>query len=344
MATDPHGLTEGGSDLTGTNSQPILKPQTGRAVSARKAIRRKEAFSVLLRDIIRDRQLYLLLLPAVLYILLFHYWPMYGVQIAFKDFRANLGIWGSEWVGLKHFLRFFRSPNFWRLLRNTVGLSAYSLVAGFPVPIILAIALNEVRSMAFKRIVQTTIYAPHFISTVVMCGMVVIFLNRERGIINHMVALLGGQRLAYMTRPGWFPTVYVLSGIWQNAGWGTVIYFAALSSIDPQIVEAAMIDGANRLQKIWYIDLPSLAPTITILLILNLGGLLSVGFEKVLLLQNDLNMQTADVIATYVYRIGLLGFQFSYSSAIGLFNSLINFILLLSANSLARRTGETSLW
>lgn len=304
----------------------------------------RAALRALFADVIRNYQLYLLLLPAVVYILVFHYWPMYGVQIAFKDFRASLGIWGSEWVGLKHFARFFQAHNFWQLLRNTLWLSLYSLIVGFPVPIILAIMLNEVRGMTFKKVVQTTIYAPHFISTVVMAGMIVMFLNHDKGLINHLVALLGGTRVDYMTRPEWFPTIYVLSGVWQNAGWGTIIYFAALSTIDPEIVEAAMIDGANRLQKIWHIDLPGIAPTITILFILNLGGLLSVGFEKVLLLQNPLNMQTADVISTYVYRVGLLGGQFSYSSAIGLFNSVINFVLLLAANTLARRMGETSLW
>ncbi len=322
-----------------------IRKRAGRGdISVRLTARPKTALSLLLRDIVRDHQLYLLLLPAVVYVLVFHYWPMYGVQIAFKDFRASLGIWGSEWVGLKHFLRFFQSPNISQLIRNTLGLSLYSLVAGFPVPIILAILLNEVKSAAFKRTVQTTIYAPHFISTVVMSGMVVMFLNHDKGIINHLVALLGGRRADYMTQPRWFPTIYVLSGIWQNAGWGTIIYFAALSTIDPQVVEAAMIDGASRLQKIWHIDLPGIAPTITILLILNLGGLLSVGFEKVLLLQNALNMETADVISTYVYRVGLLGAQFSYSSAIGLFNSVINFVLLLAANGLARRSGQTSLW
>lgn len=329
--------------MAGLDTQSVRKPAGKGGVSAGGGARRKSALGLFLKDIIRDYQLYLLLLPAVVYILVFQYWPMYGVQIAFKDFRASLGIWGSEWVGLKHFTRFFQAHNFSSLIRNTLWLSLYSLVAGFPLPIILAIMLNEVRNLTFKRTVQTTIYAPHFISTVVISGMIVMFLNHDRGIINHLVAVLGGQRADYMTQARWFPTIYVLSGIWQNAGWGTVIYFAALSNIDP-LVEAAMIDGANRLQKIWHIDLPGIAPVITILLILNLGGLLSVGFEKVLLLQNPLNMPTADVVSTYVYRIGLLGGQFSYSSAIGLFNSLINFILLLLANTLARRTGETSLW
>lgn len=328
-----------------TNTRAIKRPTTVSSYP-RDAAGRKAAPPVgsLLKDIIRDYQLYLLLLPALLYILIFHYWPMYGVQIAFRDYRASLGFWQSPWVGMKHFTRFFQAPNFLQLLTNTLGLSLYSLVAGFPVPIILAIMLNEVRSTPFKRSVQTIIYAPHFISTVVMCGMIVMFLNPERGIINHLVALLGGPRLDYMTKPEWFKTIYVLSGIWQNAGWGTVIYFAALSTVDPQIVEAAMIDGANRLQKIWFIDLPAIAPTIIILLVLNIGGLLSVGFEKVLLLQNELNMKSADVISTYVYRIGLLGGQFSYSSAIGLFNSVVNFVLLLLANGISRRVSETSLW
>jgi putative aldouronate transport system permease protein len=330
--------------LPSLENQRVDRLAGGSRSLPRPLARPKSAFRLFVRDVIRDYQLYLLLLPAVVYILVFHYWPMYGVQIAFKDFRASLGIWGSEWVGFRHFVRFFQSPNFLQLIRNTLGLSVYSLVAGFPIPIILAILLNEVRSTALKKTVQTTIYAPHFISTVVMAGMIVMFLNHDKGIINHLVALLGGDRADYMTQPKWFPTIYVFSGIWQNAGWGTIIYFAALSTIDPQVVEAAMIDGASRLQKIWHIDLPGIAPTITILLIMNLGGLLSVGFEKVLLLQNALNMETADVISTYVYRVGLLGAQFSYSSAIGLFNSVINFVLLLAANGLARRSGQTSLW
>ncbi len=297
-----------------------------------------------LKRVIQDHQLYLLILPSFIFIIIFHYIPIYGIQIAFKDFSTSMGIWGSSWVGLKHFERFFAMPFFWRLIGNTLGISMYGLIVGFPIPIILSIMINEVKNSKFKRAVQMVSYAPHFISTVVISGMIILFLNYDRGLINHIVAFLGGPRIDYMTSPRWFKTIYVFSGIWQSAGWGTIIYLAALSAIDPQIAESARIDGANKLQRIWHVDIPGIAPTIVILLILNMGSLLSVGFEKVLLLQNSLNMRSSDVISTYVYRTGLLGGQFSFSSAIGLFNSLTNFIMLVLVNRIARRLTETSLW
>jgi putative aldouronate transport system permease protein len=269
---------------------------------------------------------------------------MYGLQIAFKDFTASMGINGSPWVGVRHFIRFFSLPNFWSLIGNTLGLSIYQLIVGFPMPILLAVMINEVRNKKFKKAVQMITYAPHFVSTVVMCGMITLFLNQDKGIINHLIALFGGTRIDFMIKPEWFKTVFVFSGVWQNTGWGTIIYLAALSSIDPQLVESCRIDGANRLQKIWYVDLPGIAPTIIILLILNMGNLLSIGFEKVLLLQNSLNMGASDVISTYVYRIGLIGGEFSFSAAIGLFNSVINFILLIIVNQISRKVGQTSLW
>ncbi len=298
----------------------------------------------MVRNWIRDYQLYILLLPAIVYILIFAYGPMYGLLIAFKDFRVSIGVWGSPWVGLEHFVRFITAPNFWTIISNTIGVSVYQLAVGFPIPILLAIGINEVSNRLFKKSVQMVTYMPHFISTVVISGMIVLFLDQDRGIINHLISFLGGPRISYMTEPEWFKTIFVFSGIWQHAGFGTIIYLAALSSVDPQQIEAATIDGANRLQKIIHVDLPAIVPVIVILLILDLGTLLSVGFEKALLLQNPLNMESADIIQTYVYRVGLIGGQFGYSTAIGLFNAIINFILLIAANRISRKVNETSLW
>lgn len=304
----------------------------------------KISFNKSFLKIFNDYQLYLLILPSFVYIIIFHYIPMYGMQIAFRDFRSDLGFSGSPWIGLKHFITFFEHPTFWELIKNTLGISIYQLIAGFPVPIILACMLNEVRSKHFKRTVQMVTYAPHFISVVVMCGMIILFLNQDKGVINHIIDLFGGQRQNFIEKPEWFKTVYVFSGIWQSAGWGSIIYMAALSGVDSEVIESVRIDGANRLQKIWHIDLPTIAPTILILLILNIGNLLSVGFEKVLLLQNPLNMETADVISTYVYRMGIIKGQFSYTSAVGLFNSVCNFMLLILFNKLSKAFSETGLW
>ena len=292
----------------------------------------------------RYYQIYLLLLPALIYIIIFNYFPMYGVQIAFKDFSPSRGIWGSRWVGMRNIQRFLRYPMFWDILRNTITISLYQLAAGFPVPIFLAIMINEVQNRTYKKTVQMITYAPHFISMVVLCGMLTLFLNKNTGLINNIVAGLGGQRLDYLTQPSWFKTIYVFSGIWQNAGWGTIIYLAALSGVDPELIEAAKIDGAGRLQKIWYIDVPAILPVVVILLIMQSGQIMTVGFEKILLLQNPVNMTSSDVIATYVYRNGLLQAQYSFASAIGLFNNLINLTLLITVNTITRRLAQTSLW
>ena len=297
-----------------------------------------------IKRVILDYQLYLLLIPALFYIILFCYGPMYGVIIAFKDYAANLGILGSPWVGFKYFEQFFSLPNFWTIIGNTVGLSVYSLVVGFPLSICLAIMINELSGKYFKKTVQMVTYAPYFISMVVMCGIITLFLNQDYGLINNIVSIFGGKRIDFLIKPEYFKTVYVVSSAWQSTGWSTIIYLAALSTIDPQLIESSYIDGVTRIQKIWYIDIPGIVPTIIILLILNIGHLLSVGFEKVLLLQNALNMESSDIISTFVYRIGLLGGQYSLSTAIGLFNSIINFILLVSVNKIAAKFSETSLW
>ncbi|MYL40809.1 ABC transporter permease [Virgibacillus salexigens] len=296
------------------------------------------------RKILQNWQLYIFVLPAFLYFIIFHYVPMYGVQIAFKDFIPTLGIWGSEWVGLEHFTRFFESYYFWDLIKNTLGISIYELIVGFPLPIILALALNEAKDGLYKRTVQTVTYAPHFISVVVMAGMVIAFLSPATGIINHGMQLLGLEPVAFLSEPEWFKTVYVFSGVWQSTGWGTIIYLAALSGVDPQHHEAAIVDGASRLQRIWHINIPAIVPTMIILLIMNMGNIMAMGFEKILLLQNPLNLESSNVIATFVYQAGLLDAQYSFAAAVGLFNAVINAILLVTVNHIARKTSETSLW
>ncbi|WP_245837377.1 ABC transporter permease [Virgibacillus phasianinus] len=296
------------------------------------------------RKILQNWQLYIFILPAFLYFFIFHYIPMYGIQIAFKDFVPSLGIWGSEWVGFEHFTRFFESYYFWDLLKNTLGISVYELIVGFPLPIILALALNEVKDGLYKRTVQTVTYAPHFISVVVMAGMIIAFLSPATGIVNHFLVLLGFDPIPFMSDPDWFKTVYVFSGVWQSTGWGTIIYLAALSGVDPQHHEAAIVDGATRLQRIWHINIPTLVPTMVILLIMNVGNLLAMGFEKILLLQNPLNLESSNVIATFVYQAGLLDAQYSFAAAVGLFNAIINAILLITVNQIAKKRSETSLW
>ena len=289
-------------------------------------------------------QLYVLLLPAVAYLIIFHYIPLYGVQIAFRDYRPRNGFLGSTWVGLKHFKYFLHSPQFPQLMRNTVLLSLYSLIFTFPLPILLALLLNECGSVGYKKFVQNVTYAPHFISTVVLCGMITLFLSQSNGIINKLVVALGGQAYAYMQDAKAFKWVYVLSGIWQSVGWSSIIYFAALSGLDKSQQEAADIDGANRFQKIVHINFPCLIPTITILLILNCGSLLTVGYEKAFLLQTSPNLAGSEIISTYVYKMGLEKSDFSFSTAVGLLNSVCNAIILLIANGVSRAVSQNSLF
>ena len=298
---------------------------------------------LLVKDLRRNRYVYLMLAPVLAYYLLFHYGPMYGAQIAFKDFGPGQGIWRSPWVGLDHFKSFFSGFYFGRLMRNTLLINLLDLALGFPAPIILALLLNEVRRSAFKRAVQTITYMPHFISLVVVVGMLVDFLARD-GLINNVLGAFGLPATPFLQRPEWFRILYVGSGIWQHVGWGSIIYLAALANIDPTLYEAAMVDGAGRFRQILHITLPGLAPTVIILLILRLGALMSVGFEKIILMYNSLTYETADVISTYVYRRGILEMNFGFSTAVGLFNSVINFALLVLANSVSRRISETSLW
>lgn len=297
-----------------------------------------------LRKIFGHWQLYLMTLPAIIYMLIFAYKPMYGVLIAFKDYSLKKGIMGSPWVGMDNFERFFNSYWFPIILKNTLTISVLSLILSFPIPIILALMVNEIKSERTKRLFQTVSYAPYFISTVVVCGMITMFLNPSTGVINQFIQLLGFEPVAFMQSADAFKWIYVISGIWQGAGWGAIIYFAALSGVDQSLIEAAEIDGAGRFQRIVYINFPVLVPTIVILFILNCGSLLNVGYEKVYLLQNTTNLTGSEVISTYVYKMGLEKQDFSFSTAAGLFNSVINSAILILANLISRKAGEVSLW
>ena len=308
-------------------------------------MKNKQGNGNLLTQIQSEYQLHLVMLLPMIWFIIFRYIPMYGAQIAFRDFSALTGIWRSPWIGLEHFEKFFASYQFARVLRNTLGISIYYLIASFPIPILLALAINNSENLRFKKFVQMVIYAPHFISMVVMVGMLIQFLSPTIGIVNVAIRALGGESVNFLGSASLFKSVYVWSGVWQSAGWGTVIYLAALASVDPQIHEAALIDGASKFQRTWLIDFPSILPTVTIILILNFGQLMNVGFEKVYLMQNSLNLRSSEIIQTYVYKVGLRDFpRYSYASAIGLFNSVINFVLVLTVNQAAKRINGNSLW
>ncbi|MDI4649099.1 ABC transporter permease [Cohnella hashimotonis] len=296
-----------------------------------------------LRDLRINKYIYIMLVPVVAYYVLFYYVPMYGLQIAFKDYSPGLGMWGSDWVGFRYFNDFFNSYYFWRLLRNTLLLSFYELLFGFPASIILALLLNELRSSRLKRFVQTVTYMPHFISLVVVAGMLVDFLARD-GLINNVLSWFGAEPVAFLRESGWFRTIFISSNVWQSVGWGSIIYLSAMSGIDPSLYEASRVDGASRWRQTLSVTLPGIMPTVVILLILQIGHFMSVGTDKILLLYNSSTYETADVIGTFVYRKGILESNFSYSSAVGLFNALINFTLLVLANAISRRTSENKLW
>lgn len=306
---------------------------------------RRQKKSVL-KKLARSWQLYVILLLPLIYLLIFKYYPMLGAQIAFKDYKANLGIWQSPWVGMKHFIRFFSTYDFWMLLKNTVSISLLSLLFGFPLPIVLALCLNACRSIRFKKTVQMVTYAPYFISTVVIVGMLSSFLAPRTGIINNAIAALGFERVNFMGEPSFFKPIYILSNIWQSSGYGAIVYIAALASVDPSLHEAAVVDGANRFQRVWHIDLACITPIIVTMLILNTGQILDVGFEKILLMQNMQNISASEVISTYVYKTGVASASpnFSYPTAIGLFTSVINLIVILCANRAARRIGDVGFW
>ena len=305
------------------------------ATKANTAPRRKKSLG---RRIADNWQLYLLLLIPVVLTIVYKYIPMYGIQIAFRDYKASRGIVGSKWVGLEWFDRFFTAPTCGRMIKNTILLSLFSLLWGFPVPIILSLCINQLRFPRYKRVVQTVLYAPHFISIMVVCGMIRIFLSPSGGLIN----LIAGTHIDFLTEAGAFRTIYVASGIWQEAGWGTIIYLASLSSIDASLYEAAKVDGASVFQRILHIDIPCLLPMIILQLIMSVSGLMSVGFEKAYLLQTDLNRATSDIIAIYVYEQGIVSAKYELGTAVGLFNTAINIVLLVIVNRIAKKFGDVN--
>ena len=299
-----------------------------------------------IKRILQRWQLYLMVLPAITYLFIFAYKPMYGILVAFKDYSLKLGIMGSPWMEpiSGNFTRLFNSYWFPIIMNNTLTISLVSLIIGFPAPIILALMINEIGNVRLKSVYQTVSYAPHFISVVVVCGMISMFLSPSAGIINRVIEMFGNQPVYFLQSPAMFKWIYVISGVWQEVGWSAIIYHAALSGIDKEILEAAIVDGTTRLQRIWHINIPVLIPTITMLLILSIGSLLGVGYEKAYLLQTDANAPGSEVISTYVFKQGINKSDFSFSTATGLFNSIINSILLVLANFVAKRVSDTSLW
>ena len=295
-------------------------------------------------DIQKRWQLYLMLLLPLAYIIVFSYVPMGGILIAFEDYSFRKGILGSDWVGLKYFEQFFSNPDMMKLLKNTLVISFYSLLISFPAPIVLALALHIIGGKRFKKFMQSLTYAPYFISTVVMVGIILQCFHLNIGIVNNLLALVGLDRVDFMGRASYFRHIYVWSGVWQTTGYAAVIYIAALGNVDQSLVEASLIDGANRLQRIKIVELPALKPIITIQLIMAIGSIMGVGFEKVFLMQSPLNLSVSEIISTYVYKRGLKDMQYSFATAVGLFNSVVNFILLFLANKISQKFGETSLW
>lgn len=292
----------------------------------------------------RNLDLYLLLIPAIIQVLIFRYWPIAGIQIAFKNFSAKKGIWGSSWVGLKNFMMFFQSYNFWEVLGNTLTLSLAMLLFSFPIPFLFALFLNRLMNARFKKVLQTVSYAPYFISTVVLVGMLYSFFSMDSGLINLIIGKMGGESVNFMGKASCFVPLYVGSAIWQTMGYNAVIYIAALTNVSPEIYEAARIDGATKLQSILHIDIPALLPTMLILLIMQLGQIMNIGYEKVYLMQNALNLSSSEIISTYVYKLGLQQARYDFSTAVNLFNTVINFILLIIVNRVSKKASGSSLW
>ncbi|NEN84802.1 ABC transporter permease [Paenibacillus elgii] len=323
-----------------------MEETAGMKLTARQpaAYTNKKLSSRAIRTWHRTKYLWLLFLPCLIYFLVFRYAPMFGLIITFQNYNVFKGIWASEWVGFKYYEMFLSNPDFFKLLRNTFLLGLYKLVFGFPAPIVLALMLHELKNAVFKRFVQTVSYLPHFISNVIVASMVIMFLSPTGGVINHWIRALGFEPINFMMEPGMFRSIYVLSEIWQHIGWETIIYLAALTSVDPGLYEAAGIDGAGRWSKMWHVTLPGIAPAIVIVFILNVGKVLEIGFEKVFLMYNPAVYETADMIGTYVYRVGLVQGNFSYASAIDLFMGVISLIFICSANYISRKISEHSLW
>jgi len=303
----------------------------------------KKHSGLLKKDLIVNKGIYFMLIPVVIYYFVFHYWPMYGALIAFKDYAPKLGVAGSPWVGMKHFMNFFQSPSFFTVLGNTVRISLTTLLWNFPAPIILALLINELKSSKFAKVVQTCTYLPHFISLIVVCGMVKDF-TRDTGIITHVLSFFGVPKVSLLGYPQYFLPIYVGSGLWQQVGWSSIVYLAALTGVDQQLYEAAKIDGANKWQQTVHVTLVGILPTIITMFILRMGSVLTVGYEKIILLYNDATLEVADVISTYVYRKGILEQSWSFSTAVNLFNSVINLAFLLITNKISSKVNETSLW
>lgn len=293
-----------------------------------------------LKRVVRNRWLYLMMLPGILYFLIFKYAPMYGVLLAFKNYQPFLGFFKSDWVGMKHFSRFFGDPLFWMLLKNTMILALYNILFFFPLPIVIALLLNELRIEGYKRLVQTMIYVPHFMSWVVIVSISYLFFTTEGGLVNEAIASVGGDKIQFLMAPGWFRGFITGEVIWKETGWGTIIFLAALAGVDTQLYEAARMDGANRFRQLWHITLPAIRSTIVILLILRLGNFLDTGFEQIFLMLNSLNREVGEVFDTYVYNTGIIQGQYSYSAAVGLFKSVVGLVLVLGSNALAKRFGE----
>jgi len=291
----------------------------------------------------RNFPLYVLMLPAILTTFLFDYVTLYGIQIAFRQFRTMHGIWGSQWVGLQHFVRFINYPNFWPLIRNTLTITTYTLLT-FPIGVILALMLNEIRHNKYKKTIQMVSYAPYFLSTVVLVAMINLFLGRAHGLVNNVIEIMGGTRIDFLSIPRYFASIFVWSGVWASAGWSTIIFLAALSAVSPELIEAARIDGANRIHIIRHVNIPAILPTVIILFILATGSILSLGFERIFLMQNPLNMPASNVISVHIYRRGLLGGEFSYTTAVSLFNNVINLIVILGVNKIAAKVSGVGLW
>lgn len=332
--------------------EPVSEASSGGAThgvprfSAKRARRRAPGSrrSLLVKNFAEELHLHLLIFPVIVYYVIFHYIPMYGIVVAFQDFSFFKGFFRSPWVGLQHFRDFFSSIYFSRLIRNTLLINIYSIVFGFPVPILFALLLNEIRGQAFKKTVQTLTYLPHFISIAIIVGMMMVFLSPVDGIVNVIIMKMGGKAIPFMQSIRWFRPIYIGSGIWQEFGWGSIIYLAALTSVSPSLYESARLDGANRGQQMIYITIPSILPTIVMLLILRIGGMLAVGADKIILMYSPAIYEVSDVISTYVYRKSILGGEFSFGAAVGLFNNVINFVLIFLANQLSRRLTAVSLW
>lgn len=317
----------------------VLNANNGQSIKEKKLIERKENTKRNIKYIKENYQLYLLVAPAVILTLIFKYIPMYGVVIAFKDYNPMEGIIGSAWVGFKHFSEFLTSPNFWSLFENTFKLSFYGLLIGFPIPIIIALMLNYVKRDSIKKKIQLVLYAPNFISVIVVCGMIFIFLS-PTGPINSIITAITGQPVMFMTNPDYFRTIYILSGVWQGAGWASILYVAALSGVSQDSIDAATVDGANIFHKIRYIDIPAIKHVMAIQLILSVGGIMAIGFEKAYLLQTSMNMATSEILPTYVYRIGLMNGDYAFSAAVGLFNTVINLALLVVVNKTVKKLND----